>query len=123
MTMQEYEAKTGRTPKEVVAVLHPTYKGYTAQMHSKVRKPDYYGVTLTGDAWALLENTPQDAPKADGRKLQYRVSFRLNKRLYADLQRLKKARGYKTTQDFMAALIDAHIKNEKAASRATFSKN
>lgn len=75
--------------KDKVAVIHASYPGFDKAMYAKVKKPEHYGVRLVADAERLLREafpTPE-VKKAENRKLKYRVSFRMNKTLFTELER------------------------------------
>lgn len=98
--------------KAVVPIVQKTFPGYDAQLHSKVERPERYGIELCETAekeicqhFGFSRPRPQNRRKSDNRVLTYRIQCRLNKDEYTRLQTLLEAIGGLTVQDWLRGVI------------------
>jgi len=102
--------------KEVVPIIQAKYPKYDAQLHSKVERPDSYGIKLCEEAevavrdhFGYVEAAPQKPCKADRRKLPSRISCRLEKDEYDHLQIAIREDGFDTVQDWMRSMVIQYL--------------
>ena len=99
--------------KDIISTIQSEFKKYDKHLHSKVKRPEEYGIRLVEDAELLIESAYATEPKtprrADTHKLKCRVSCRLTKRKLKRLQQAFKGDGYDTIQDGLDFIIDKYL--------------
>jgi len=116
LLMQEFRKERGLFVREIVGVMQERYPKYDKHLHSKVERPDEYGVRLLNDAERLIEDafasTSPKSRKRDCRKLPQRVQCRLAQADYDRLQQALKRHGYETMQAGLRDLIIKFLEGE-----------
>lgn len=102
--------------KEVVPVIQTKFPKYDAQLHSKVERPDNYGIELCKEAEAAVrahfgfkEEAPQKPRKADRRTLPSKISCRLEKDEYDRLQIAIREDDFNTVQDWLRSMVIRYL--------------
>lgn len=99
---EEYRKKTGMTSTDMaerIALMAPKFDRY---LLSKTERPDEYGVQLVPYiADTLSREAGITGAKSDGHKLTHRLSVRLTKQRFEELQRVKTDLGIYTNQEFL----------------------
>ena len=128
MWLKELRETTTPTTQitEIVPIIKELYPKYDAQLHSKVERPDSYGIDLRHDAEAAVRKyfgQPAEEPKPatpgislkTSRKPDYHrkpcsVRCRLTQEEYDHLQTIIQQDGYSTVQEWLHQLIFRHLK-------------
>lgn len=109
MNLPKFEKDQGISAKDIVPVMRQQYRKYDKPLHSKLKRPDAYGICLLPKAARFLKEafpSAQNAPKRENRRLPCRVGARLSREHYNALQRLLKEKyGFDTTQDGLSYII------------------
>lgn len=122
---------------EVKAVQEAGFPGYDRTLHSKCKKPEWYGIMRVPEAEAALNgvNQPQKTvaasvaakaavrPREDGRKFKHRVCCRLPESEYKAVHKSFEASSDKTMQGYLRRVLKEYVEQEKyrldvAASKA-----
>jgi hypothetical protein len=115
MDINEFSAESGMHDKDIVSLLHDEYPGYDKHLHSKVKKPEKYGVRLLEDAENLLKGhaseTPQKARRASRGRYRYYIRYHVTESKREWLQQCFTRLGYDTMQSGIDALTDAFLKH------------
>lgn len=115
MDVKEFRLKKGLGPKELVQVVREIYPCYDRYLQSKVEHPEKYGIRLLQDAEDEIVKTyskTADAPrKPEKRRLRCRLTVRTTKKVYAQLQRVLKRKGFETVQAGLTHIINAYLEN------------
>ena len=113
LQVKEFREERGLSSRDMVSVLHETFPGYDKYLHSKVERPDKYGIRLVNEAERLLQDafvsTHQEVKKRDTRRLPCRVQCRMSKTKLERLQQALKADGFDTVQAGIAYVIDKYL--------------
>jgi len=98
--------------KEVVPVIQKRFPSYDAQLHSKVERPEKYGIELCKEAerdiclhFGFERETVSKGRKPEKRSLPCRISCRLGNDEYTRLQTLLEALGNITVQDWLRPIV------------------
>lgn len=117
MDVKSFAADHGLQDKDIVNLVkywHPKYDKY---IHSKVKRPDDYGIKLLDSVEEMLRETIGDNPpaprRADKRRKPCRVQCRLSKADFKRLQQAIKADGYDTIQSGVSQIIRNYLKERK----------
>ena len=111
-------------PRDAVEILGRKFPSFDKTVLSKCCNPAKYGCVLHPDGYAALREKipddgelPQESPsepskrrKTSDHKFTHRVAGRLPDEKYMRLQRCIRLDGYKTTQDWVSAQVDAYLK-------------
>lgn len=110
--------------KDVVPVIRNIFPRYDAQLHSKVERPEQYGIELCREAedairaHFLIYPIKSSKPRShDNRTMPCRIYGRLEKGLYSRLQTALKADGYASTQDWMHDAVVEYLKSKEPESK------
>lgn len=111
--------------KEVVPVIQKRFPSYDAQLHSKVERPEKYGIELCKEAerdiclhFGFERKTASKGRKPEKRTLPYR-SCRLGKDEYTRLQTLLGAFGGITVQDWLRPIVIRCINEQEGTAYQT----
>jgi len=120
MDIKQFVEDNQLQDKDVVSVVKDQFSGYDKTIHSKVKKPDKYGITLIDTAEKLIRAQFEDgmlqateAKKKDRHRLPCSMRCRMSKRLKRRLQQRYKADGFKTDQQFLDSLINRYLGDGK----------
>lgn len=110
--------------KDVVPVIRNIFPRYDAQLHSKVERPEQYGIKLCKEAedairahFLIYPIKPSKPQSHDNRTMPCRIYGRLEKGLYSRLQTALKADGYASTQDWMHDAVIEYLKSKEPESK------
>jgi hypothetical protein len=110
--------------KDVVPVIRNIFPRYDAQLHSKVERPEQYGIKLCKEAedairahFLIYPIKPSKPHSHDNRTKPCRIYGRLEKGLYSRLQTALKADGYASTQDWMHDAVVEYLKSKEPESK------
>jgi len=113
LEVKNFRELRGLMVGDIVAVMKEQYPKYDKHLHSKVERPEEYGVRLVNDAERLLEEAfAETAPKPrrpDRRRLPNKVQCRLSKAEFDRLQHALKADGFDTIQAGMTHVIRFYL--------------
>lgn len=111
--VKEFRAERGLMAKQMVEVLREQYPKYDKALHSKVERPEEYGIRLVNEAERLLEDafqkTTPASRKPDRRRLPVRIQCRLSKTNYTQLQLALKRAGFDTVQAGLTYIINLYL--------------
>ena len=100
--------------KERVAAINAAFPGYDKYLHSKVLRPEKYGIRLTQDAQRILDKANGRAavkrPSARSANREIRITARISREKLAQLQRAAKAFGASTIQETLERAVDEMLK-------------
>jgi hypothetical protein len=125
MWLTDMETMNGLQGQDVVPVVKEEFPKYDHSLHSKVKRPDLYGIELTKRATETICKHFQFCPvkprRSDNRKNPYRIQGRLGKSLYDRLQTTIRESGWATMQDFLEFICIYYLehKNEIHPKEAT----
>lgn len=112
-------------PKDAVELLRRKFPSFDKTVLSKCCNPTKYGCVLHPDGYIAIlsqiaeaeepaeQDTPEQPrtrPKKQDHRFTHRVAGRLPDEKYMRLQRYIRMEGYETTQDWVAAQVDAYLK-------------
>lgn len=113
LNVKQFRMERGLPAKQIVSVMKEQYPKYDKALHSKVERPEQYGIRLVSGAEKLLEaafaGTAPAARKREKRRLPQRLQCRVSKRDYRRLQLALKADGFDTMQSGLAHIIHAYL--------------
>lgn len=116
MNLPQFEKDQGISAKDIVPVMRKQYRKYDKPLHSKLKRPDAYGICLLPKAAKFLKEAFPTARKRENRRLSHRVQFRLSEWHYEALQRvLKEKYGFSTTQDGLSYIVVQFLNQEGQA--------
>lgn len=111
--VKEFREARGLQGKQIVEVMREKYPKYDKTIHSKVERPEEYGIRLLCEAENLIEEafagTAVQAKKRDGRRLPCRVQCRMSKARFERLQQALRAEGFETVQAGVAHIIARYL--------------
>lgn len=117
MDIKTFAADHGLQDKAVVSLIKSEHPKYDKYIHSKVKRPDDYGIKLLDSAEKLIQDTFGTSPpaprRADKRRKPCRVQVRLSKHDYKVLQQCIKRDGYDTMQAGVSKIIKDYLKERK----------
>jgi hypothetical protein len=117
MDINEFANKNNLHDKDIVALVQSEFPKYDKHLHSKVKRPDEYGVRLVEGAEALIIGhapvTSCKAHSAQARPYRYYIRYRVSKRKRERLQLCLIANGYDTMQDFLNDLTDYFLDHQE----------
>lgn len=123
LDVKAFREERSLTAAQMVQVVREQYPKYDKYMHSKVERPEEYGVRLVNDAERLLEEafsrTAPNARRKDSRRLPQRIQCRLSKKDYARLQQALKRAGYDTIQAGLAFIISHYLEQTENRSNTS----
>lgn len=118
MDLQAYQTEQGIKSKDIVQAVQAKYPKYDKHIHSKVLRPEEYGIGLITAAQkivkGLAQETAQKPRRAENRKNPCRCQFRVNKTLFRRLQQAQKRSGYSTMQDFLLNVVKTWLEEREA---------
>lgn len=100
-----------RPAKEYIEVIRLVAPRYDKHLHSKIKRPDLYGIRLTEAAEQAVQDAfgpPRDTSK-DYHKLKAKIQCRLTDAEIDRLQSALKADGFVTMQDCLSHLVRSYI--------------
>lgn len=113
LDVRQFRESRGISAKEMVEVAREEYPGYDKYLHSKVERPEEYGIRpVLGleSAWeAAFTGTAQKARRRDNRRLKARIQCRMTQTEFDRLQHAFRRDGYTTMQEGMSNLIKQYI--------------
>lgn len=116
LQVKAFREERGITCGQIVGVVREQYPKYDKYLHSKVERPEEYGVRLVNGAERLLEEafakTAPTPDKRDRRRLPARIQCRLSKTEYGRLQQALKRAGFDTIQAGLAYIINCYLEQE-----------
>lgn len=102
----------------VDAVRGAGFRKYDKALQSKVERPDQYGIRLLESAeaavLAAIGERPVKPHRSDGHRVKDRVSCRLTKPVYRQLQQAQKRCGHSTMQTLVETIILDWLKKEES---------
>ena len=111
--VKEFREARGLQGKQIVEVMREKYPKYDKTIHSKVERPEEYGIRLLCEAENLIEEafagTAVQAKKRDGRRLPCRVQCRMSKARFERLQQALRAEGFETVQAGVAHISARYL--------------
>ncbi|MEG1516386.1 MAG: hypothetical protein RSD95_15975 [Clostridia bacterium] len=117
--LRKMRTAAGLRPIDIVAAMHERYPKYDKSLQSKAERSGEYGIQLTREAMTYLKdkfastrNDPEKAQLGDGHRNPYRITCRLPKTEYDQLQQRLKRDG-RTAQDWMAEQVRRYILDRK----------
>ena len=121
MDIRAYRTSKGKTTREVVQAMQLHFPKYSGPVNTAVENPDRYGVRLTEQAESLLVEAfgaatpcePEKRPRSDRHKLKGRLSVRTTKALEKRFRKAIQARGYRSTQEALTAIVIAWLEQEE----------
>lgn len=118
LCVKDFREERGLMVRDIVEVMQEHYPKYDKHLHSKVERPEEYGIRLVNDAERLIEeayaSTSPKSRKRDCRKLPQRVQCRISKADYERLQQALKRKGYETIQAGLRDLIIMFLEGEES---------
>jgi hypothetical protein len=113
--LRDFRLSHSLKSQQMVDCVRKFYPKYDKPLQSKCEAEDVYGVQIKPAAMKELymEFDPEawaEKHHKDNRQLKNRVQCRLDDVTYAAMKELIAKSGYKTVQDWLAALIKAAIK-------------
>lgn len=119
LDVKQFRTEHALPAKRIVAVMREQYPKYDKTLHSKVERPELYGVRLVRGAERLLADafagTAPEPRKRENRRLPARLQCRVSKGDYRRLQLAFRGDGFGTMQDGLAHIIHAYL--ERRAER------
>lgn len=116
MWLTEMEEMKGLQGQEVVKVVKDEFPNYDHSLHSKVKRPELYGVELTKRATDTIckhfQFSPVKPRRMDNRTNPYRIQGRLGKSLYDRLQTTIRENGWATMQDFLYFICGYYLEHK-----------
>lgn len=113
MWMTDMRAEKNLMIKEVLPVIKEIAPGYDGPLHSKVERPDEYGVELCRriktHVCTHFGFSPSQARRRDFRTLPYRIQGRLEKCEFDRLQIAIREDGFATMQDFLRDMVQRYL--------------
>ena len=113
MWMKEMRSELGLEVKEVVPVIRNVAPKYDGPLHSKVERPESYGIELKKSAVrAVCKHfcyEPSKQRTNEKRTKPYRIQGRLEKTEFDRLQIAIREDGYETMQDFIYELVFQYL--------------
>ncbi len=113
LDVKQFRTERALPAKQIVAVVREQYPKYDKTLHSKVERPELYGVRLVRGAERLLEDafagTAPAAPKRENRRLPARLQCRVSRTDYRRLQLAFWSDGFGTMQSGLAHIIHAYL--------------
>ena len=113
LVVKNFREERGIKGHQLVDIMRERFPKYDKHLHSKVERPQEYGIRLVSQAERLLQEafakTDPTAGKPDRRRLPSKVQCRMTKRKYERLQRALKRNGYDTIQAGLAYIIDRFL--------------
>lgn len=104
---------TNLSDKQLVAAIRDLCPGYDKTLHSKVKKPEKYGIRHIKEVERLLMALSLgDAAKprrSDNRRLQGKITYRISNDRLRLLQQALKADGFDTMQGGMEYLVKSYL--------------
>jgi len=117
MDVKTFAADHGLQDKDIVSIVKSDYPKYDKYLHSKVKRPDDYGIKLLDSAEEMLRETiganPPAPHRSDKRRKPCRIQCRLSKADFKRLQQAIKADGYDTIQAGVSQIIKNYLKERK----------
>jgi hypothetical protein len=112
MDIKSFATEHGLQDKDIINLVkywHPKYDKY---LHSKVKRPDDYGIKLLDSVEKMLRETiTSPVPRrTDKRRKPCRVHVRLSKHDFKALQQCQKRDGYDTMQAEVSKIIKDYLK-------------
>lgn len=117
LDVRQFKESRGITSKEMVEVAREQFPKYDKYLHSKVERPNDYGirpVLALESAWesAFASTVPQ-CRKKDNRRLKARIQCRMTNTELERLQHALSADGYDTIQAGLTAIIKKYLEDRK----------
>lgn len=113
LDVKQFRMERGLPAKQIVSVMKEQYPKYDKALHSKVERPEQYGIRLVCGAEKLLEaafaGTAPAAPKRENRRLPARLQCRVSRTDYRRLQLAFWSDGFGTMQSGLAHIIHAYL--------------
>ena len=117
LDVRQFRESRGISAKEMVEVAREEYPGYDKYLHSKVERPEEYGIRpVLGleSAWeAAFTGTAQKARRRDNRRLKARIQCRMTQTEFERLQHRFRAQGFDTMQAGVKYLITTYLEGTK----------
>ena len=111
--VKEFREARGLQGKQIVEVMREKYPKYDKTIHSKVERPEEYGIRLLCEAEKLIEEafagTVVQAKKRDGRRLPCRVQCRMSKARFERLQQTLREEGFETGQEGVSHILARYL--------------
>lgn len=118
VNIRELRIEKGIPAADIVATVQELYSKFDKHLLSKAERPDQYGIRLCEPA--LIEIVAKHAPelafnakKKDVRRLPCRISERLSKSDYTELQQALRRHGYRTMQDWLSVMVRRYLNVER----------
>lgn len=117
LCVKDFREERGLMVRDIVEVMQEHYPKYDKHLHSKVERPEEYGIRLVNDAERLLEDayasTSPQSRKKDCRKLPKKIQCRVSEADFERLQHALKRNGYETIQAGLRDLIIRFLEGEE----------
>lgn len=111
--VKAFREERGITARDMIDVARESYPKYDKYLHSKVERPDEYGVRpvlALESAWeCAFASTAKKCHKRDNRRLKARIQCRMTQTEFERLQHAFRRDGYTTMQEGMSNLIKQYI--------------
>ena len=116
MNINDILSSSGKRDKDVIEIVQQRHYKYDKHIHSKVKRPDDYGIRLIESAEKAVIDTLALAPCAPRREDKHRLGYsarcRMDKLKLERLQLAFSRCGYDTIQSGVAALTDYFLAHE-----------
>ena len=113
LDVKQFRTEHALPAKRIVAVMREQYPKYDKALHSKVERPELYGIRLVRGAERLLEDafagTVPEPRKRENRRLPARLQCRVSRTDYRRLQLAFQGDGFDTMQSGLAHIIHAYL--------------
>lgn len=113
MWISDMRAEKGLKIMEVLPVIKEVAPSYDGPLHSKVERPDEYGIELLPrvktHVCGHFDFKPSKPRTRDFRTLPYRIQGRLEKDEFDRLQIAIREDGYHTVQDFLRDMVQRYL--------------
>lgn len=115
--VKNFREERNLTSSQIVKVIREQFPKYDKYLHSKVERPEEYGIRLVNEAETRIEDaflkTALNSHKRDNRRLPQRIQCRLSKANYERLQQALKRDGFDTVQAGLSYIINLYLEKEK----------
>lgn len=116
LDVKQFRMERGLPAKRIVAVVREQYPKYDKALHSKIERPELYGIQLVRGAERLLEEafagTAPESRRRENRRLPARLQCRVSRTDYRRLQLAFRSDGFGTMQSGLAHIIHSYLERK-----------
>lgn len=115
--VKAFREERGITARDMIDVARESYPKYDKYLHSKVERPDEYGVRpvlALESAWeCAFASTAKKCHKRDNRRFKARIQCRMTQTEFDRLQHRFRSQGFDTMQAGIKYLITTYLEGTK----------